>query len=270
MSFFSNITLGQYYPGHSPLHRLDPRAKLLAMPLIIAGVLLAQGPIGYLIASLPLIFGYAVAKVPLTTLWRGMRFLWIFLFISLVIQSITYPGEPLWEWGIISISREGLLLGLRLIYRLALLVLAAMLLTTTTTPVNLTGAMEKLLKPLKRIGVPVHELAMMMTIALRFVPTLLEEAEVVMKAQQARGGSFTTGSWEKRLKAATALLVPLLAGSLRRAEELAIAMEARCYRGDNGRTRLNQYQYCYLDYVTLISLLTVTSIVGLERWTNFL
>lgn len=270
MSFFSNITLGQYYPGNSFIHRLDPRAKLLAMPLIMAGILLAQGPIGYTVASLPPIVGYALAQVPLSALWRGMRLLWFFLIFSLVLQALTYPGEPLWEWGIITISREGLLLGLRLIYRLALLVLTAMLLTTTTTPVNLTGAMERLLKPLKRLGVPVHELAMMMTIALRFVPTLLEEAEVVMKAQQARGGSFTSGSVEKRVRAATALLVPLLAGSLRRAEELAIAMEARCYRGDNGRTKLKQFQYNYQDYATLISLVAITIIVGLERWTNLL
>ncbi|SHK19967.1 energy-coupling factor transporter transmembrane component T family protein [Desulforamulus aeronauticus] len=266
MSFFSNITVGQYYPGNSLVHRLDPRAKLLAMPLIMAGVLLAQGPVGYLAAGLPILFGYAMAKVPLAALWRGMRFLWIFLIISLILQAVTYPGETLWEWGIISVSREGLLLGLRLIYRLVLLVLAAMLLTMTTTPVNLTGAMEKLLQPLKRLGVPVHELAMMMTIALRFVPTLLEEAEVVMKAQQARGGSLTTGSLEKRLGAAVALLVPLLAGSLRRADELAIAMEARCYRGDNGRTRLKQFQYRYLDFLILLILFASTILVGLERW----
>ncbi len=266
MSFFSNITVGQYYPGNSLVHRLDPRAKLLAMPLIMAGVLLAQGPVGYLAAGLPILFGYAMAKVPLTALWRGMRFLWIFLIISLVLQAVTYPGETLWEWGIITVSREGLSLGLRLIYRLVLLVLAAMLLTMTTTPVNLTGAMEKLLQPLKRLGVPVHELAMMMTIALRFVPTLLEEAEVVMKAQQARGGSLTTGSLEKRLGATIALLVPLLAGSLRRAEELAIAMEARCYRGDNGRTRLKQFQYRYLDFLVLLILFAFTILVGVERW----
>lgn len=266
MSLFSNITVGQYYPGNSLLHRLDPRAKLLAMPLIMAGVLLAQGPIGYLVASIPILMGFALAKVPITALWRGMRFLWIFLIISLILQAVTYPGETLWEWGIITISREGLFLGLRLIYRLVLLVLAAMLLTTTTTPVNLTGALEKLLNPLKRLGVPVHELSMMMTIALRFVPTLLEEAEVVMKAQQARGGSLTTGSLERRLRASIALLVPLLAGSLRRAEELATAMEARCYRGDNGRTRLKQFQYRYLDFITLVCLLTTTIIVVLERW----
>ena len=266
LSFFSNITVGQYYPGDSPLHRLDPRAKLLSMPLIMAGVLLAQGPIGYLAAGLPILFGYVMAKIPIAALWRGMRFLWIFLIISLVLQAITYPGEALWEWGFISISREGVLLGLRLIYRLVLLVLAAMLLTMTTTPVNLTGAMERLLQPLKRLGVPVHELSMMMTIALRFVPTLLEEAEVVMKAQQARGGSLTMGSLEKRLGAAIALLVPLLAGSLRRAEELAIAMEARCYRGDNGRTRLKQFQYRYLDFLILLILFASTILVGLERW----
>lgn len=266
MSLFSNITIGQYYPGNSIIHRLDPRTKLIAVPLLVVGVLLANSPISYLAGGLPILLALVIAKIPLISFWRGMKFLWVLLLISLVLQLVSYPGEVMWQWGIISISREGLTMGVRLVYRLSLLVLAAMLLTMTTTPVNLTGALERLLQPFKRFGLPAHELAMMMTIALRFVPTLLEEAEAVTKAQQARGGSLSTGTISQRLKASVALLVPLLAGSLRRADELAIAMEARCYRGDYQRTRLKQFHYRPLDYLVLFVTLASLSTVAVVRW----
>lgn len=264
MSLFSNITVGQYIPGNSLVHRLDPRAKLLAMPLLVAAVLTANRPLGYLVAALPVLLAVLTASIPLRFFWRGMRFLWVILVISLILQALSYPGEELWRWKIFSVSREGLMLGAKMIFRLGILILSAMLLTMTTTPVNLTGAMEKLLSPLKKIGVPAHELAMMMTIALRFVPTLLEEAEAITKSQQARGGSITSGRFSQRLRASVALLVPLLAGSLRRAEELATAMEARCYRGDVGRTRLKQFKYQAIDYGVLI-FLAMTFIVVLAN-----
>lgn len=265
MSLFSNITVGQYYPGNSFIHRMDPRAKLLSMPLLIAAILLADKPLGYLVAALPVLLALASAGVPLRVFWRGMRFLWVILLISLILQAITYPGEVLWQWKLISVSREGLLLGARLIFRLGLLIFATMLLTMTTTPVNLTGALERLLAPFKRIGLPAHEIAMMMTIALRFVPTLLEEAESIMKSQQARGGSIVSGKLGQRINASVALLVPLLAGSLRRADELAVAMEARGYRGDVGRTRLKQFHYCNSDYLVLGLLAVVLGVVLFNR-----
>lgn len=265
MSLFSNITIGQYYPGNSALHRMDPRAKILALPVVIVMVLLADSTVGFIASGAPVLLGLLLAGIPVGTYWRGMKLLWFILLISLVLQALTYPGEKLWQWGMISVSREGFILGLKLFYRLSLLILSTMLLTMTTTPVNLTSAMEKLLQPLKRFGFPAHELAMMMTIALRFIPTLLEEAEAVMKAQQARGGSISTGNLSQRLRASVALLVPLLAGSLRRADELAVAMEARCYRGDTGRTRLKQFQYRTIDITVLTALLISTIIVLMDR-----
>ncbi|ABO48796.1 cobalt transport protein [Desulforamulus reducens MI-1] len=266
MFLFSNITVGQYYPTKSIIHHMDPRAKLLAMPLIIAAVLLANHRLGYLITATMVFLAVALARVPMVSFLRGMKFLWLFLLISLILQTLTYPGEVLWQWGFLAVSREGLLLGLKLAYQLTLLILTAMLLTMTTTPVNLTGALEKLFQPFKPLGLPAHELAMMMAIALRFIPTLLEEAEAIMKAQQARGGSIAAGKLGPRLKAAVALLVPLLAGSLRRADELALAMEARCYRGDQGRTKLKQYQYKMMDFLILIVVAVITAMVILNRW----
>lgn len=266
MSFFSNITIGQYYPGHSIVHNLDPRAKLLVVPLIAAAALMANGTLGYLAAALPVITALVVAKIPLRALLRGMKFLWIILTISFILHAISHPGETIWEWTIFIVTREGLMNGFKLVYRLTLLVVTGMLLTMTTTPVNLTGGLERLLGPFKRIGIPAHELAMMMTIALRFVPTLLEEAETITKAQQARGGSIASGSFSQRIKASIALLVPLLAGSLRRAEELATAMEARCYRGDIRRSSLKQFKYCVVDYVVFLIALTTLVTVGVDRW----
>ncbi|SHE80197.1 energy-coupling factor transport system permease protein [Desulforamulus putei DSM 12395] len=266
MSLFSNITLGQYYPGASLLHRMDPRAKILALPLVMIMVLLADGTAGFIMSGIPVLLALLLAGIPPGTYWRGLKPLWAILLIGLAIQSLTYPGEKLWQWGMLSVSREGFILGMKLSYRLSLLILSTMLLTMTTTPMNLTAALEKLLQPLKKFGVPAHELAMMMTIALRFVPTLLEEAEAVMKAQQARGGSVSTGNLNQRLRASVALLVPLLAGSIRRADELAMAMEARGYRGDTGRTRLKQFKYRPVDIIVLTVLIALTIVVAADRW----
>ncbi|MDO7788893.1 energy-coupling factor transporter transmembrane component T family protein [Desulforamulus aquiferis] len=269
MSLFSNITIGQYYPGNSLVHRLDPRAKLLTVPIIAAAALLSNGMVGYLTVAIPVIIALLIAQIPLGAFLRGMKFLWIILTISFVLHAISHPGEIIWEWSLFTVTREGLINGLRLIYRLTLLIVTGMLLTMTTTPVNLTGGLERLLTPFKKVGIPAHELAMMMTIALRFVPTLLEEAEAITRAQQARGGSITTGSFSSRVRASVALLVPMLAGSLRRAEELATAMEARCYRGDVKRTSLKQFTYTSRDYTVFILAISTLIIVGVDRWILF-
>ncbi|GAB6158670.1 energy-coupling factor transporter transmembrane protein EcfT [Desulfotomaculum varum] len=265
MSLFSNISMGQYYPGSSFLHRMDPRAKILALPLLIIMGLLADSPAGYVMAGGPVMLALLSAGIPPGHFWQGLRPLWIILAIGLVIQCLTVPGEKLWQWGFVSVSREGLGLGLVLFYRLSLIIISTMLLTMTTTPLNLTTALEKLLQPLKRVGVPAHELALMMTIALRFIPILLDEATLIMKAQQARGGSLRSGSLPQRLQALVAFLVPLLAGSIRRADELAIAMEARGYRGDIQRTRLKQLQYRPSDIAALTSLLILTVAIAAIR-----
>ncbi|WP_333871704.1 energy-coupling factor transporter transmembrane component T [Desulforamulus putei] len=266
MSLFSNITIGQYYPGNSFLHRMDPRTKILALPLLIIMALLADTPAGYIMSGGPVVLALLSAGIPPANYWQGLRPLWVILLLGLVIQCLTVPGEKLWQWGILSISREGLSLGLTLFYRLSLLIISTLLLTMTTTPMNLTTALENLLQPFKQFGVPAHELALMMTIALRFIPTLLEEAEAVMKAQQARGGSLRSGSLPQRLQALMGLLVPLLASSIRRADELATAMEARGYRGDIKRTRLKQLQYRPADIAVLAALLVLTVTIAAERW----
>ncbi|CCO07829.1 energy-coupling factor transporter transmembrane component T family protein [Desulforamulus hydrothermalis] len=266
MSLFSHISIGQYYPGSSFLHRMDPRAKILALPLLIIMGLLADGPAGYIMAGGPVVLALLAAGIPPGHFWQGLRPLWIILLIGLVIQGLTVPGAKLWQWGFISVSREGLSLGLLLFYRLSLIIISTMLLTMTTTPLNLTSALEKLLQPFKKAGVPAHELALMMTIALRFIPTLLDEATLILKAQQARGGSLKRGSLTQRLQALVAFLVPLLAGSLRRADELATAMEARCYRGDIQRTRLKQLRYRPADIAALAGLFVLTVAVAAARW----
>lgn len=266
MSLFSTITIGQYYPGNSIVHKMDPRAKLLAVPVIAAGILLANAPLGYLIAAIPVLSALLIAALPMRPILRGMRFLWILLVISSIFHAISYPGEVIWQWAIFEVSREGIYSGLRLSFRLIMLIVTGMILTMTTTPVDLTRGLERLLTPFKRIGVPAHELAMMMTIALRFVPTLLEEAEAITRAQQARGGSILSGFLGQRIRASVALLVPLLANSLRRAEELATAMESRCYRGDVNRTSLKQFCFTAVDSTVLVFVISILFVVIVARW----
>lgn len=245
------FVVGQYLPGNSTVHRLDPRIKILSAMFIITGAIIARG-IG---------FGPVVAAVLLAVLfsgaspgflWRSLRMLWVILLFTFVLQVLFTPGEILYQPGPLSITREGLELGVQMLLRLILLVLASTLLTMTTTPINLTAGLERLARPLHRFGAPVHEMAMMMTIALRFVPTLLEEAYTVMRAQQSRGAGLYRAGYTKKFRALVALMVPMFSGAFRRAEELATAMEARCYRGGAGRTTMKQFCLRGQDYVALV------------------
>ena len=239
-----NITLGQYFPGDTFIHRLDPRTKLLATIALIAAVFLAQGVLSY---ALMFAFTFAcikISNVGLKFIWKGLKPILVIVVVTFLLNIFFTPGEVmLMEWKFIHISANGLVTATRMALRLVLLVMCTQVLTLTTSPISLTDGMERLLKPLAKIGFPAHELAMMMSIALRFIPTLLEETDKIMKAQKSRGADFESGNLIQRAKAMLPLLVPLFLSAFRRADELALAMEARCYRGGNGRTRMKVLKY---------------------------
>lgn len=262
----TDITLGQYYPGNSCIHRLDPRTKILAVLFYMVMVFLANSPLSYGILIGFIVLGAALAKLPAGLLLRSIKPLWIIILLTMVIHFVTDPGEALWHWKFITVTREGIVLGVKMSLRLVLLLLVSSLMTFTTSPIVLTDGIESLLRPFKKIGVPAHELAMMMTIALRFIPTLLEETDRIMKAQTARGANFTSGSLLQRGKNMIPLLVPLFVSAFRRADDLATAMEARCYRGGEGRTRMNELSYTYRDGIAMAAVLIVTAVLAAMRW----
>jgi energy-coupling factor transport system permease protein len=240
--------LVQYFPGDSLLHRLDPRTKVAAVLLVASSVLAAANWPGLLLAAAPVLAAMALTRLPLRVFWRGLRGLWVLLAITFLVQLFTTPGETLLALGPLKISQEGLVAAALIFLRLSLLILAASLLTLTTSPISLTAGLESILSPFRRLGVPAYELAMMMTIALRFIPTLLQEAQILIKAQRSRGAHFSAGSPANWARSLLPLFVPLFAGALRRAEDLATAMEARCYRGGANRTRIRSLRFTSLDY----------------------
>ena len=261
----NNITLGQYYPADSAVHRLDPRMKILLLVAMIVAIFLC----GDLLAYIPVIGVLALAsylsKVPFRLLLKGLRPLRFILVFTFILNLFFLQGEtPLLSLGFTVITREALLTAIQYSLRLVLLVLFSSLLTLTTAPVTLTDGLERLLSPLRVIHFPAHEMAMMMTIALRFIPTLLEEADKIMKAQSARGADFESGNLIARAKAMVPLLVPLFVSAFRRAGELAMAMEARCYHGGEGRTRLRVLRLHRGDFIAALvvaALIAVTAVL---------
>ncbi|MCL2752773.1 MAG: energy-coupling factor transporter transmembrane protein EcfT [Defluviitaleaceae bacterium] len=251
------VTIGQYYPAQSFIHRLDPRMKLLCTMLFIVFLFFVNNFLGYAMAFVLLATVIKVSKVPPKFLLRGLRAI-IFIIIFTAILNIFFTaGETIvFEWRWMRISQEGLLNAARMALRLTMLIIGSSILTLTTTPIQLTDAIESALKPLKKIRVPAHEIAMMMTIALRFIPTLIEEMDKIMKAQMARGADFDTGGIIKKARSLVPLLVPLFISAFRRAEDLALAMESRCYRGDIGRTRMKQMRYALRDLAAFIIILS--------------
>ena len=244
-----DITLGQFIPGDSIIHKLDPRVKIVAILIYMISVFLVTRFIVYLPIAIALLAVILVSGIELKFVLNGLKPLVFIIFLTLMINLLMTPGRVLYEIGFIRITEEGLHTGLFMATRLILLVIGTSLLTLTTSPIILTDGMESLMKPLTKIGFPSHQLAMMMTIALRFIPTLFEETDKIMKAQMARGADFETGNLLKRAKNLVPLLVPLFINSFRRADELATAMESRCYRGGEGRTRLNELKYHKRDTV---------------------
>lgn len=237
-----SVVVGQYVPGNSVLHRLQATTKLLAT-LAYTVALFATGswPAQALLAAFVVVL-VPFSRLPVAAVWRGVRSILGLVALTFLLDAFATPGTPIWRMGPLVLSRAGLVFGGQMCLRLLLLVVVGALLTLTTNPIDLTDGIESLLRPLRRLGVPAHELAMMMTIALRFIPTLLEEAQRIVRAQTARGADFDSGSPAARLRALTPLLVPLLVSALRRAEELAVAMEARCYRGGEGRSRWHEHR----------------------------
>ena len=264
-----SITLGQYYPANSYLHNADPRAKLIMSFLFILAAFFCKSIIGFtglLLFTLTLI---AVSKIPFKMIYRSVRPIIFIMTFTMVVNIFFTQGETLlFEWKFIKIYVEGIYNAIFMIIRITALVIgSSVLITYTTTPIALTDAIESLFGPLKKIKVPVHEFAMMMTIALRFIPTLIDETEKIMAAQKARGADFANGSLVKRAKALIPILVPLFASSFRRADELATAMECRCYRGGEGRTKLHVLKYSPTDFVGIICVLIVcAALISANYW----
>ncbi len=250
-----NISFGQFYPASSVIHRMDPRSKILSALLYIVCSFLCRGLLSFcllLASSLVLIL---LSRIPLRIVWRGIRPMLFVLAFTMLLNIFWTSGESLlWQWGIIKIYEEGLYNAVFMLVRIfSLIVGSSIFLTYTTTPIELSGALEMLLGPLKKIRVPVHEFAMMMTIALRFIPTLVEETDKIVSAQKARGADFTNGGLVKRAKALVPILIPLFISAFRRADELATAMECRCYHGGEGRTKLHVLRYRVWDFVALFA-----------------
>ena len=257
-----DITLGQYFPGDSPIHRLDPRAKLIAMICYIVALFLGQWFVTYAVLFLALAAAVKVSTVKPKALLRGLKPVVFILVFTAVLNIFYTPGEALASFWIFTITREGIVHAFFMVVRIIMLITCTFLLTYTTSPLALTDGLESLLGPLKKLRVPVHELAMMMSIALRFIPTLIEETDKIMSAQRARGADFDSGNLVQRAKALIPLLVPLFISALRRADELATAMECRCYHGDEGRTRMKQLHYRPGDIFFILGALALAVLIG--------
>ncbi len=260
-----DITLGQYYQTDSCIHRLDPRVKLLGTILFIISLFTIKNFTGYLIAIAFLAGVIKLSHVPFRFMVKGMRAILFLLMITVIFNLFLTPGETLIAFWKLRITKEGLRIAVFMALRLTFLIVGSSLMTLTTTPNNLTDGMEKLLKPLQRFRVPVHEISMMMSIALRFIPILLEETDKIMKAQIARGADFESGNLIKKAKSLVPLLVPLFISAFRRANDLAMAMEARCYRGGEFRTKMKPLAYKkqdFMAYLVMIVYLMIVIIVG--------
>ena len=231
-----DITLGQYFPGNSFIHRLDPRTKLLFTVLYIVALFSAKRLPSYLLLMAVLAVCIQISRVRLKTILRGMKPILFIIVLTAILNLFYTPGDPIWQWKFLKITVEGIWAAIYMVLRISMLITCTFLLTYTTSPILLTDGLEKLLEPLKKLRVPVHELSMMMSIALRFIPTLIEETDKIMSAQKARGADFDTGNLFQKARALVPLLVPLFISAFRRADELAIAMECRCYHGGEGRT----------------------------------
>ncbi len=253
-----DITLGQFFPGDSFIHRLDPRTKLIGVTLYVIALFLIKDLLGYVIMGAFLLSVILVSKISFNMIVKSIKPIMFIVVFTAVLNIFYTSGTPIFDFWIFKITKEGIILSVFMVIRLVFLIIGTSMLTYTTSPIVLTDGIENLLSPLKRFKLPVHELAMMMTIALRFIPTLIEETDKIMSAQKARGADFETGSLISRAKALIPILVPLFISAFRRADELAIAMECRCYRGGENRTRLKELKYGTIDAVAIFVLLAVS------------
>lgn len=264
-----DITLGQYFPGNSLIHRLDPRSKILAVLIYIVALFLAKNALSYALLAAALLVCVAISRVKPAALFKGLKpLLFIVVFTALLNLFYIRTGEVLFSWWKLVITVDGVQTAFFMVLRIVLLVSSTFMLTYTTAPMALTDGLESLLSPLKVFHAPVHEFAMMMSIAMRFIPTLVEEADKIMNAQKARGADFENGRLTERAKALLPLLIPLFVSAFRRADELAVAMESRCYHGGEGRTRLKQLKMAACDWLfLLLSAALVVGVILLKRVT---
>lgn len=259
-----DITLGQFFPGTSIVHRLDPRTKLVMLVVYIVALFVAGSWISYGLCFAFLALSIGLSRIPLKSIFHGLKPLVFILLFTGVLNVFFTPGQALVSFGFLKITLEGLIQGAKMVSRILMLISATFLMTYTTSPIALTDGLEALLSPLKHIKVPVHELSMMMCIALRFIPTLIEETDKIMSAQKARGADFETGNLLQKVKALIPILVPLFISAFRRADELATAMECRCYQGGEGRTKMKLLRYRRNDYVVYgLGLLLLTAVIVL-------
>ena len=261
-----DITLGQYYPGASWVHRLDARTKIIATLLYIIELFVVNNFWGFLIAAVALFAVIAVSKVPLKFILRGLSAIFLIIAFTFLLNLFMMDGRVLWQWKFLKITDEGVTRAFFMAIRLILLIIGSSIMTLTTKPVELTDGLEKLLSPFSKIGLPSHEIALMMTIALRFIPTLMEETDKIIKAQQARGADFESGNLFQRAKSLIPILVPLFVSSFRIAQDLALAMEARCYHGGKGRTRMNEIHFARGDALAAVLMVLFLAAIIASRF----
>lgn len=266
-----DITIGQYYPVESVIHRLDPRVKLIGTLVYIISLFIFKSYIAYLAAGVFLFMVIGLSKVPFGYIVKGLKAIVFLMLFTVAFNLFLTPGEELFQiFGFLKVTKEGIRTALFMAIRLIFLIIGSSLMTFTTTPNHLTDGLERLLNPLNKLSFPVHEISMMMSIALRFIPILLEETDKIMKAQMARGADFETGGLLKKAKSLVPLLVPLFVSAFRRANDLAMAMEARCYRGGEGRTKMKPLAYKKRDWLALgVLVLYISVLAGIRKVVPF-
>ena len=267
----SDITLGQFFPGNSVIHRLDPRTKIILTVLFIVAVFMASNPVAFLLLLLSTVAVIAISGISFSVIIKGVKPIIVILIFTIILNVFLTGGEgdPLWSFWVINVYTAGIIKAVFMALRVLILIVGtSTLLTYTTSPISLTDGIESLLAPLKAIKVPVHTFAMMMTIALRFIPTLVEETEKIMNAQKSRGADFSSGGLVKRAKALIPILIPLFVSAFKRAEELATAMECRCYRGDKNRTKLVKLSYGGRDVVFFLAAAVFLAAVIVLRYVS--
>ncbi len=256
-----DITIGQYFPGKSTIHKMDPRGKIIYSLILIVTLFVSQHILGIVIATFFVVGCYELSKIPLSLIVKSLKPIVPVIVFTALLNMFFIPGTAVWDFGFVQITLEGINMAVLMVSRILCLIAGTTLLTYTTSPIALTDGIERLLNPLKKIKVPVHELAMMMTIALRFIPTLVDETDKIISAQKARGADMETGSLAQRTKALLPILIPLFISSFRRADELALAMECRCYQGGEGRTRMKQLKWAFRDCVATLVMLGLLALI---------
>ena len=262
-----DITIGQYFPGNSVIHRMDPRMKIILAVAYIVMLFLAKGFSGIAVGVVFLALCYGISKIPISLILKSLKPVIPIILFTAVLNMFFVEGDPIFQWAFITVTKQGLATAGLMSLRIVCLIAGTSLLTYTTSPIVLTDGIERLFSPLKKLGLPVHELAMMMTIALRFIPTLIEETDKIMSAQKARGADMESGGLVQRAKALIPVLIPLFISAFRRADDLALAMECRCYRGGEGRTRMKQLKLCTRDIIGAVVVgLTIAAVIALNIW----